>query len=229
MQGWDWDSSSSSGNKSGNKAEFTKFPEGVTRIRILDDIPNIRWTHWMPQFGRSVTCPGIECPIDEIRKNQKANKEPVTYQASRRFAINIINRETGRAEVLDQGVGFFNDLRELGVQLQEDYYDELKTNPDAVLLKLKDIDIKVRRRDSADGKTTWRLDIDKAYPLSKEDLELAKEKIDLDEYFKPHTPDQILQLLEVSTDHKKAWIRIMSGEEESEEKVKEEDEEIELG
>src|SRR6185312_12573485 len=74
----------------GQKAEFTKFPPGTTRIRVLDGAPHIRWTHWMQKFGRSINCPGMKvCPIDDIIDKQKANGEKATYTRGRRYAINV--------------------------------------------------------------------------------------------------------------------------------------------
>jgi hypothetical protein len=42
---WDVDSNTGSGNS--EKANFAKFPEGITRIRVIDDAPYQRWTHFM--------------------------------------------------------------------------------------------------------------------------------------------------------------------------------------
>lgn len=170
-------------NNNGTKAEFTKFPVGITRIRIVDDEPYVRWTHWLPKFSRSINCPGKGCPICEIRKHQKANKEPYTYGVSRRIAINIINRETGKLEIMEQGINFFNDVRDLRHDLIEKG------------LSLIDADIKVRRRGTGKDDTSYRLDIDVQSPLSDEDKELIANKIDLQDYFKPHTFEQITRIV----------------------------------
>ena len=53
MSGWDFNS-----NNNDKKIEFTKFPEGVTKIRLVDPEPHMRWTHWLPKEKRSVNCPG---------------------------------------------------------------------------------------------------------------------------------------------------------------------------
>lgn len=167
-----------------SKAEFTKFPVGTTHIRVIDDAPFVRWTHWMPKHSRAVTCPGQACPICEIRKKQKEAKLDYTYGVSRRIAINIINRETGKVEIMEQGINFFNDLRDL----MKDLKDEGK--------KLSDVDIKVRRRGSGKDDTSYRLDIDKEYPLSENDISLMSAKQDLSEYFKPNTIEQIQRLVD---------------------------------
>jgi hypothetical protein len=179
MTGWNFDSQS----KSDTKHNFTKFPVGITRIRIVDEEPFQRWTHWMPQFKRSINCPGKGCPICEIRKNQKANKEKETYSTANRIAIQVLNRETGKLEIMEQGRTFFEDLRDI----MEELHDNNK--------KLIDVDIKVKRRGEGKDDTSYRLDIDKEYPLTEEDKKLINNKINLSELFKPHDIDKILRLL----------------------------------
>lgn len=165
------------------KAEFTKFPVGITRIRIIDEAPHIRWVHWMPVHKRTVNCPGKDCPICEIRRQQRTNKEPYTYGVSRRFTMNIFNYETGKIEIMEQGITFFEDLRDL----KDDLEEENKTLQDAI--------IKVRRRGTGKDDTSYRLDID---GQAEEDLP-TEEITDLIEYFKPHTNEQILRLVNGET------------------------------
>lgn len=178
MSGWDFDT-----NDSGKKQEFTKFPEGVTKIRLIDPEPNVRWTHWLNKENRSVNCPGRGCPICEIRSKQKANKEPYSYGMSRRLAIQIINRNTGKLEIMEQGITFFNELKELRAMLAEKGED------------IYDYDISVRRRGTGQNDTTYRLDPDEKVELTEEDKKLIEEAIDLKEYFKPHEPKKILRVL----------------------------------
>jgi hypothetical protein len=177
MGGWDFDSSS------GKNVEFTKFPEGITKIRIVDDAPHIRWTHWLNQQKRSVNCPGKGCPICEVRKSQKAKKEPYTYNMGRRFSMQVLNRNTGKLELMEQGINFFEDLKDLRETLED---------KDLTFL---DVDIAVKRRGTGKDGTSYRLDIDEKYPLSEEDKKLISEKLDLNNYFKPHDPDKILRVL----------------------------------
>lgn len=177
MNSWDF-----GGNQT--KVNFTKFPVGITKIRVIDDIPFVRWTHWIPRFSKSVNCPGQNCPICNLRKKQKANNLDYTYGMSRRIAINIINRETGNVEIMEQGVNFFNDLRDLMNDLKEQG------------LKLSDVDIKVRRRGQGKDDTSYRLDIDKQYPLSESDIQLISTKVDLSEYFTPNTPEQLQKVID---------------------------------
>lgn len=177
--GWDFESAGDN-----NKVEFTKLPEGVTKIRLVDDEPNVRWVHWMNVNRRSATCPGKGCPICEIRAIQKANKEPYSYPVSRRFALQIINRNTGKLEILEQGITFFQDLKEL-----KDILNEKGK-------KLTNVDISVRRRGMGKDDTSYRLDIDEEYAYTEEDVKLIEEQmLNLDEYFVAPTPEQITKVI----------------------------------
>lgn len=176
---WDFDTPQGGGNKQ----EFTKFPEGITRIRIIDEAPVVRWTHYLPKFKRSINCPGIGCPICEIRHQQKANKEPYTYAMARRFAMQVINRETGKLEILEQGKTFFEDLKELKEQIE------------SKRLTLSDVDVRVKRKGTGQTDTSYRLDIDVETPLTEADKKLIEGKINLEDYFKPHDADKILRIV----------------------------------
>lgn len=157
--------------------------------------------------GRSINCPGKGCPICEIRKQQKANKEPYTYAMGRRFSMNIINQETGKLEIMEQGIGFFEDLRDLRTDLKEQN------------LNLIDVDIKVRRRGTGKDDTSYRLDIADKKELTSEQIELTENKTNLQEYFKENTNEQILRLINGEN-----WEDVMNYQNEEEEN--EEDVEI---
>lgn len=203
MSGWDFDSNDK------KKVEYTKFPTGITNIRIIDNEPHIRWVHWIQQVKRNVNCPGKDCPICKIRKEQQANKETPTYNMSRRFSMQILNRETEKIELMEQGITFFEDIRDLMRDLKE----EGKA--------LIDVDLKVRRRGTSKDDTSYRIDIAKEYPISDKDKKEIENKLDLSEYFTPHTPEQITALISGST-----WEEVMYNDSTSEEDEKEE--EIEL-
>lgn len=190
---WDFDSNSG-GSGGSNKVEFTKFPPGITSIRVIDEAPFVRWTHWQPKHQRSINCPGRGCPICEIRKQQKANKEQYTHQMSRRLAIQILNRGTGKLEVCEMGPTWFQDLRDLMEELRSDG----KT--------LLDVDIKVKRRGTGKDDTSYRLDIGDEYPLSDADMALMATKQDLATFFKPHTSEQIIRVLRGED-----WATVMTG------------------
>lgn len=182
MSNTSWDLDTGSGGDK-QKVEFTKFPEGITRVRVVDEAPFQRWTHFFKKARRSLNCPGKGCPICEIRKMEKANKQPHVHNMTKRFALNVINRETNRIEILEQGKTFIQDLK--------DIMGDLKEEGNALI----DADLKVRRRGTGIEDTTYRIDVDKVYPLTEKDNELIKNRIKLDEYFQPHTPEQILRLL----------------------------------
>lgn len=177
---WDFELSSS-----GNKQNFTVFPQGITRIRLVDNEPHIRWTHWINEQKRTVTCPGSHiCPICEIRKQEKANKMQHKYNMSRRFTINVINRETGKLEIMEQGITFFENLKDLKDELDQEQNEK----------SLTDIDLKVRRKGEGMA-TTYRIDFDEEVPFSEADIKLMEEKVELSQYFKPHTPEVLVRVL----------------------------------
>ena len=109
---------------------------------------------------------------------------------ARRLAIQILNRETGKLEIMEQGMGFFTDLRDI----KHDIEFNDKGNPTGK--HLVDFDIKVRRRGTSKDDTSYRLDIDIEYPLSEADLKLLADKKDLDIFFKPNTNEQILRIVQ---------------------------------
>ena len=199
--GWDFDKNNN------NKVEFTKFPVGITKIRVLDEAPFMRWVHWLPQHNRTVNCPGNNCPICEIRRQQKANKESYTYSTARRLAMNIFNYETGKIEIMEQGINFFQDLRDL----KNDLEDENKV--------LQNVVIKVRRRGTGKDDTSYRLDIEGD---AQEELP-TEEIVDLKEFFKPHEPDIILRLI-----NGESWNDVFPQNNNKEEKEEEEKEVIEV-
>jgi|SRR6185312_12296202 len=192
---WDLDAGS-------DKLEFTKFPVGVTRIRVLSQAPHGRWTHWANQFKRSITCPGRGCPIDEMRKQQKAAGLPYTYNVAQAFALNIFNYETNRYEVMEQGKTFMQDLKDV----MQDLKDNGKT--------LHDVILKVRRRGTTKDDTNYRIDVDVEEPMGTPEQDALVEMINLAEYYKPHTIDQVEQLLAVPMDTyekmREAWNNIMN-------------------
>jgi hypothetical protein len=206
---WDFDTKNDSSSK---KAEFTKFPEGITRIRIVDSAPTIRWTHWLNQHKRSINCPGRGCPICNIRQKQKVNKEPYSYNMTRRFAINVLNRETGKVEIMEQGKTVFEDIRDL--------IEDLRIKG----ITLGDTDLRVKRRGTGKDDTSYRVDLDEKSPLTDAELKLIEEnRMDLEDYFKSHTAEQITRILSGEK-----WEDVMSGTTTSEADEEESDEEVEI-
>lgn len=203
--GWDLDGGAGGGSE--DKVNFTRFSEGTTFIRILDDAPHIRWTHWMNQFKRSVNCPGMKvCPIDDIINKQRANKEKPTYNSSKRYSMNIYNYDQKQLEIMEQGRTFMEDL----AMIRQDLKEEGKS--------LSDVVLRVRRTGMGKDDTKYRIDISK-----DADEPMPEGALDLMEFFKPHTPEQITQLLSVtastSDEFTKAWNDIMSPPNEQEEEI----------
>lgn len=208
---WNFEETSGSG-KSTNKVEFAKFQEGITVIRVLDDVPFFRWAHWMPQFKRKVTCIGHGCPVCELDKKLKAEGKDRKYGSSRNWALNIFNRNTGKHELLEQGITFMEELREI----MEDLKKDGKQLSDAV--------IRIRMRVS-NGKSSWRFDIESDdEPWTPEELEAKKSLVDKDEYFKAGTKEQLTELLSLTEPSVDEYIRVMFGtkEEQSNEEIGEE-------
>ena len=206
MSTWNEIAQNNGGSADYKKAEFAKFPEGDTFVKLIDSEPIIRWVHWLPKFNRAINCPGKGCPICEIRKAQKANKEDYSYSMARRFAMNIINYSTGKQEIMEQGQGFFEDLRDLLSDLQE----KNKT--------FVDVKLRVRRRGKGQHDTSYRIDIHEDKPLDDKEKEMIAEKIDLAEYFKPHTNEQVLRIVNGET-----WDEVMMNNENIDNKVNEQE------
>lgn len=208
LQGWDLDDGG--GN---SKIDYTKFPEGLTVIRLIDAKPNMRWQHWYQPDRKGINCPGKGCPICDIRREQKANKETVTHTMSKRFSLQIFNKNTGKVEIMEQGITFFEDLK---IVLQM----AVEKN-----ISILDVDLSVRRKGMEKDNTTYRIDLGEESELTKEQLAIIeKSKIDINKFHTPHTPEQILKLL-----NGEKWEDVMGYiKDEKEEAVEETEEEFEL-
>ena len=196
MSGWDFGNTPST-EQSQDKKAFTKFPVGTTHIRILDQEPHMRWIHWMPQFNRSIVCPG-NCPVCTIRKREKNAGLESKYSMQRKFSLNVYNHGTDKLEIMDEGIQFMEDLRDI----REELLDDGKNLVDATL--------KVKKRMS-DGKASYRIDIHEVTPVNEAEQEAFNNRTDMSEYFKAHPIEQILQMLEVTENHKEKFIEIVSG------------------
>ena len=105
-------------NKTTEKVPYTKFPNGATKIRILDAEPYSFWQHWLPDQGTSVSCMGKDCPICNVNAQAKSANEKTKFGNSQRHALRIWNYTTNQMEIMIQGKTFFNSLltlhREVG-------------------------------------------------------------------------------------------------------------------
>ena len=191
LQGWNLDTGT--GQKKNN---FTKFPEGITRIRILDTAPFMRWTHWLPQFSRKITCPGFGCPSDELIKKAKSNGEPAQYASSRAFSLNIWNLDSGQREIMEEGVTMFEQLKNAIEDAVED--NQGKT--------INDFVFKVRKRMGGNGRATWTVSLDGVSQMSENEITAQGESVDLAELFKAPTIEQVQDLLLVQAVSKDEYV-----------------------
>jgi len=181
MSGWDF-------NENKDKLEFTSFPEGITRIRILSAEPKMAWTHWIMKEKRSIICPGRGCPICQIRKQQKEDKQPQTYSVTRRLRIYVYNYDTERIEILEQGITFFEELADMKKELEK----EGKLLSGAIF--------KVKRKGTGKETTSYRIDLDSYEEVDLSDDKYSLEKFQkLSEMFQPHEPKDILRILDGET------------------------------
>ena len=178
MSGWDF-------NGNSEKVEFTAFPEGVTKLRVLSKEPKLAWTHWIMKAKRSIICPGRDCPICQIRKTQKENKQPVTHSVTRRLRIYVFNYDTNRVEVLEQGITFFEELADMKKELEKEGKDFRKAI------------FKVKRKGTSKETTSYRIDLD-SYDESlslDESAKLIENLQPISQMFQPHEPEKILRIL----------------------------------
>lgn len=215
---WDTAFEKGAGNEDKKKTEFTKFPEGITRIRVIDEAPHVRWAHWFPQHQRSFNCTGFDCPICVLRKAQKAAGEKQKIGVGQRFAINVLNRETGNVEIMEQGKQFFEELRDFN--RPTDHPDpKFRGNGD-----LRGYDIRVKRKGTGQDDTSYRLDPEAAEPLTDVEKEMIEEsRTNLKEYFKPHTVEQAHRLIAGE-----AWADVMKSDQSEASASSESDENVEI-
>jgi hypothetical protein len=193
LTGWDLNQ----GTGSNKKNNFTKFPEGITRIRILDNVPFMRWTHWLPQFSRKITCPGFGCPIDDLIKVSKNNGTTAPYSSSRAFSLNIFNYDTNQREIMEEGVTMFEALK---TAIEDAIEDNPGTNIGSFIFK-------VRKRQGASGRATWTVTVDSVNaPLSEAEIKAKDERVDLAELFKAPTIDQVHELLNVQASTREEYV-----------------------
>lgn len=178
-----WNDVEKTSGSTGDKQEYTKFPEGNTIIRILDTEPFSFWQHWLQKQQRGITCLGGQktCPICRVIAAQKASKETPTYNSTQRHAIRIFNKTTNRMEIMVQGKGFMSNLLTLFTEVGD----------------LKSFDIKVVRKGS-DTNTTYMFFPQSPSPLTPDELEKITE-IDITAGFKAPTEEQMIQLMEGKT------------------------------
>ena len=185
-----WSDVENTGGKK-EKIPYTKFPEGGTRIRILDGEPYSFWQHWFPKQNTAATCLGKDCPVCNVIAQAKANKVTPIYNSSHRHALRIWNYTTNQMEIMIQGRTFMQNLlmwhKEMG--------------------DLREYDVKVVRSGSGTN-TTYNIMPMTPSPFDTEDKLI--EEVDMEEQFKAPTKEEMRQLIEGKT-----WAEI-SGVDENE-------------
>lgn len=108
-------------NGEAKEVNYTKLPVGQTKIRILDEEPYSRWTHWIQQAnggkGQSIDCIGNGCPICEEVKKAKKEKTKAKYNSTQSHCINIYNYNTKQVELLDKGNKIFGQIATIFSQM----------------------------------------------------------------------------------------------------------------
>ena len=180
-------------NNNGQKERtpYTKFGEGATLIRILDEEPYSFWAHWLPKQNTSVTCLGKDCPICSVVAQAKANKLQPPYNNSHRHAMRIWNYTTNQMEIMIQGRSFMNQL----LMLHKEVGD------------LRTYDIKIVR--SGTGTDTTYMAMPKA-PSDFDTEGKTIEEVNMEETFAPPTREDMIMLMEGKT-----WAEINGTEEAS--------------
>lgn len=172
------------GNENSNeeKLNFFKIESGQSAvIRIVDEEPLSRWTHWINSAGRSVVCIGEKngCPCCLANKEAKeAGLKTKPFSNSKKHTIHIINKSTNKLELLEQGNDFFVTL--LG-------YREAMGD-------LRNFDLKITRT-GVKKNTKYTIIPMPACSLTEEEQKMLEDRINLKEDLKAPTVEQVLELI----------------------------------
>lgn len=125
MEGWNFEEK----KVSKETVKFAKFEQGNTVIRLLEDRPYSRNTHWIPQAqggkGIGIDCIGKGCPVcDVIRQERADKKEVLTYRNKPQNSINVLVKKVNgtvvnEVRILEHGNKMFGDLRDAFLQYKE--------------------------------------------------------------------------------------------------------------
>ena len=165
------------------KTEFTKLQNGITELRFLDESPFVRWAHWINTAKRNISCLGATCPVCESIKASKSAGARPAYTSNRKFAMHVLNLNTGKVEILEQGKTFFTQLRALHEEIGD----------------IRNYNIKVKTQNAGSTDVTYTLMPMSPTELNEEQLEMVKDLKAFEEVFKVPTREQVLQLMSGST------------------------------
>ena len=117
-----WNSVGNASGKDKTEVKYIRFNEGATKIRVLDEAPFSRWTHWLKApanggKGVGIDCIGKDCPCCAINKaevTRGVDKKAVSYPAKMLHSINVLIKRPDLVEVnvLEQGNGLFGQLKD---------------------------------------------------------------------------------------------------------------------
>lgn len=162
------------------KVEFINFSPGkASTIRVIGDKPIQRWKHWVQMHSRSYICPGKGCPICEINNKAKANGGEAKYNNQYKHHILVVDKDDSKVKILENSSTFFGDLNTLRKEVGD----------------LDTYDIKVIRNGKGRDTTYSLIPIPGTELTEEEQKNVEATDIDLEEYFRPPTPEQLTRLL----------------------------------
>lgn len=179
--------SANSNRPQGDKPNYIKFPVGTTPIRVIDEEPLSRWTHWIPQAnggkGLSVTCIGKQgCPVCQAMAADKAANIKTRYSARKLHAINVIDKRDGKVGIVDQSNKFFESLLTIMEQMGD----------------LRNYDVSVTRKGTGFNDTEYTI-LPKFPPTPMTSSEMELQKYNLEEIYAPFTASEIVRFMNGAT------------------------------
>jgi hypothetical protein len=174
-----------SGESTNKKVEYVKLtPGGTVKLRILDEQPESRWVHWVQSAnkgkGLGIRCNGKGCPICADISEKKKTKQAQRYSCTKSHSINVLNRNTGKVEILDKGNKIFEQLLNMLNQMGD----------------LRNFDISITTTKTGSENTNVNYSVLPTFPPTPlTEAEKAMEKYDLKEITKGFTNEQILLLI----------------------------------
>lgn len=214
MTSWNMVGNSNEGNDK-KEINYLKFQEGTTILRVLDEAPYSRWTHWLGApanggKGVGVDCIGKGCPVCEIIAKEKAQgieRSKMKYSSKMTHSINVlVRKQDGSKEVsvLEQGNGLFGQLKDVMTMM-----GSAGMTPD-----LRNMDIMINRSGTGFNNTKYSVMplMNKVAPLTQD--ELALEKYNLSELKPKLEAYQIIQIMNGSK-----FDEVVGGEKETEQQT----------
>jgi hypothetical protein len=171
------------------KVDYVKLTAGETvKLRILDEQPESRWVHWVQSAnkgkGLGIKCPGKGCPMCADMAEKRKTKTPQKYSCTKSHALNVLNRNTGKVEILDKGNKIFEQLLNMLKQMGD----------------LRNYDITITTTKTGSEATNVNYSVLPTFPPTPlTEAEKAMEKYDLKELTKGFTIEQIGKLLNGAT------------------------------